>query len=56
VPAHVKILEIDPRGRNASWTGMDELGRRIARATVRAIKIKTAQFAVAILGGATSLH
>ncbi|WP_027584662.1 xanthine dehydrogenase [Bradyrhizobium sp. Ai1a-2] len=29
VPARVKLLEIDPRGREACWTGMDERGRAI---------------------------
>jgi nitrogenase-associated protein len=40
VPAYAKILEIDPRRRSASWTGIDEPGRCIAEATARAIKIK----------------
>ena len=30
VPAGVKLLEIDPRGRNASWTGIDQRGATIA--------------------------
>ena len=37
-PAGVKLLEIDPRGRSASWTGSDERGRAIAEATLQAIK------------------
>ncbi|WP_291602925.1 xanthine dehydrogenase [Bradyrhizobium sp.] len=37
VPAAVKLLEIDPRGRKAQWTGIDERGRAIARATLAAI-------------------
>jgi xanthine dehydrogenase accessory factor len=37
VPAGVKLLEIDARGRGASWTGIDERGRSIAEATVKAI-------------------
>lgn len=37
MPAGVKLLEIDPRGRAACWTGTDERGRAIAEATLRAI-------------------
>lgn len=37
VPADVKLLEIDPRGRRAQWTGIDERSRHIARATMAAI-------------------
>ncbi len=37
VPAQVKLLEIDPRGRDARWTGLDERGRAIAEATMAAI-------------------
>jgi len=36
VPAGVKIAEIDPRGRAASWTGTDERGRAVAAAVVAA--------------------
>ena len=43
VPPNVKLLEIDPRGRGASWTGIDDRGRDIAEATVKAIRIRTAQ-------------
>ena len=38
VPAAVKLLEIDPRGRQAQWTGTDERGRAIAKAAMRALK------------------
>ena len=38
VPQGVKIIEIDPRGTFASWTGSDERGRTIAEATVTAIR------------------
>ncbi|MBI1179694.1 MAG: xanthine dehydrogenase [Alphaproteobacteria bacterium] len=38
VPAGVKLLEIDPRKRRASWTGIDERGRRIAMAAVDALQ------------------
>ncbi|MGP9813545.1 xanthine dehydrogenase [Rhodopseudomonas sp. NSM] len=38
VPARVKLLEIDPRGRHAQWTGIDGRGRTIANAVCRAIE------------------
>jgi hypothetical protein len=37
VPAGVKLLEIDPRGRNASWTGIETKARIIALSVVQAI-------------------
>lgn len=37
VPAGVKLLEIDPRGRNASWTGIESKARIIALAVVQTI-------------------
>ncbi len=43
VPAEVKLLEIDPRGRNAMWTGIDARGRGIAEAVVRALRAKSRQ-------------
>jgi xanthine dehydrogenase accessory factor len=39
IPAGVKLLEIDPRGRHAQWTGIDERGRAIATATLMALKL-----------------
>jgi xanthine dehydrogenase accessory factor len=39
MPAGVKLLEIDPRGRKAKWTGMDERGRGIAEAALAAIML-----------------
>ncbi len=39
VPAGVKLLEIDSRGRRASWTGIDGRGRTIATAVTRAIAL-----------------
>jgi xanthine dehydrogenase accessory factor len=36
-PEGVKLLEMDPRGRAASWRGTDERGRVIADATFEAI-------------------
>lgn len=38
-PAGAKLVEIDPRGRGASWTGTDERGRAIATAVIEAIDI-----------------
>ncbi len=43
VPCGVKVLEIDPRGRQASWTGIDKRGREIARATLNAIRFEHAR-------------
>ena len=37
VPAGVKLLEVDSRGRRASWTGTDDRGRLIANAVAAAI-------------------
>lgn len=42
VPKGVKLIEIDPRGRQASWTGIDDRSRAIAIATARAVRVKTA--------------
>lgn len=38
VPEGVKLIEIDPRGRDASWTGIDDRGAAIAEATLRAVQ------------------
>jgi len=38
VPANVKLLEIDPRGRHAYWNGMDERGRAIGSGVVAAVE------------------
>ena len=43
VPAGVKLLEIDPRGRDAQWTGTDRRGRAIAEATAAAVGFRTAR-------------
>ncbi|AWL98700.1 xanthine dehydrogenase [Bradyrhizobium amphicarpaeae] len=43
VPAGVKLLEIDPRGRDAQWTGTDQRGRTIANATTAAVRLHTAR-------------
>lgn len=45
VPAGVKLLEIDPRGRQAQWTGIDERGRAIARTALAAILSHAARHA-----------
>jgi hypothetical protein len=37
VPQSVKLLEIDPRGRDSQWTGIDQRGRTIAGAVLRAV-------------------
>jgi len=37
VPANVKLVEIDPRGRKAQWTGIDARACAIAEATCCAI-------------------
>jgi xanthine dehydrogenase accessory factor len=42
VPAGVKLLEVDPRGRQSSWTGIDDSARSIAKAAMEAISIHEA--------------
>ena len=42
VPAGVKLLEIDFRGRKASWTGIDSRGQLIADAVAKAISLHDA--------------
>jgi len=42
-PGGVKLVEIDPRGRQACWTGTDERGRAVAAAVVEAIESAPAQ-------------
>ncbi len=39
VPAGVKLIEIDPRGRRANWTGTDDRGRAIAEATLKSLSL-----------------
>ncbi|MBB5048036.1 hypothetical protein HNR60_002795 [Rhodopseudomonas rhenobacensis] len=39
VPAGARLLEIDPRGRHAQWTGIDERGRSIAKAVLYAVQL-----------------
>jgi len=43
VPAGAKLLEIDPRGRKASWTGTDERGQLIAGAVAEAVALHRAR-------------
>ncbi|MGD5699698.1 hypothetical protein QUT65_22625, partial [Xanthomonas citri pv. citri] len=43
VPAGVKLLEVDPRGRHAQWTGIDHRGRAIANATSAAVRLHAAR-------------
>ena len=42
VPAGVKVLEIDPRGRRASWSGIDPRSQLIAKAVTKAISLREA--------------
>lgn len=42
VPTAVKLLEVDPRGRRASWTGIDGRAKTIANAVTKAISIHAA--------------
>lgn len=43
IPAGVKLLEVDPRGRHAQWTGIDQRGRAIANATAAAVRLHAAR-------------
>jgi xanthine dehydrogenase accessory factor len=40
VPAGVKLLEIDPRGRRASWSGIDPRSQLIAKSVTRAVALR----------------
>ncbi len=53
VPSGVKLVEIDPRGRAASWTGTDERGRSIAEATARALQSRIASH---VTSAAAAVH
>ncbi|WP_315704683.1 MULTISPECIES: xanthine dehydrogenase [unclassified Bradyrhizobium] len=46
VPAGIKLLEIDPRGRHAQWTGIDDRGQAIAAATLAVAQQHAAEHAV----------
>lgn len=39
----VKLIEVDPRGAGAQWTGIDARGRTIAQATLNAIRVHVAR-------------
>lgn len=43
VPAGVKLLELDPRGRHANWTGLDARALIIAKAVSRALSFRKAK-------------
>ena len=42
VPQGMKLLEVDPRGRKAAWTGIDRRAKTIADAVTKAISIHAA--------------
>jgi xanthine dehydrogenase accessory factor len=48
VPRGVKILEIDPRGRHASWLGIEPRAAKIAGAVAHAVRIRQAERAGAV--------
>lgn len=50
--AGAKLIEIDPRGRNACWTGVDERAARIADAVVQAALRKRVQLGEPLEAGA----
>lgn len=50
VPAGAKLLEIDPRGRKAKWTGIDARGRSIAKGVMKALSIREAETAARTKG------
>lgn len=51
VPAGVKLLELDPRGRAADWTKLDERALAIAGAVGRALSFRAASAERAVLQG-----
>lgn len=56
VPCGVKILEIDPRGRSARWTGIDERSALVASAVSHAIRVKLAERAATLTVGPFVAH
>ena len=42
VPAGVTLFEIDPRGRRATWSGIDPRSGLIATAVIKAIALRDA--------------
>lgn len=43
IPAGVELLEIDPRGRAAKWTGIDEKSALVASSVARAVRVELAE-------------
>jgi xanthine dehydrogenase accessory factor len=43
-PQDAKLIEIDPRGRDACWSGVDAYGRAIGAATVQALLAAVTRF------------
>lgn len=43
VPEGIKLLEIDPRGRRAAWSGIDARARTIAAAVTKTLSIHSAE-------------
>lgn len=56
VPIGVKLLEIDPRGRAARWTGIDERSELVASAVSRAIRIELAGRMATLPAGPVVTH
>lgn len=56
IPAGVKLLEIDPRGRAARWTGIDERSELVASAVARALRVELAERAAAPAPGPFVAH
>jgi xanthine dehydrogenase accessory factor len=55
-PHGVKLLEIDPRGRTAVWTGIDERGETIAKAVTLAVRVKLAERTATAVPSPLVLH
>ena len=53
VAAGDELFEIDPRGRNACWSGMDDRARLIASAVTKAIRLKRANI---VAGRVAPMH
>lgn len=56
IPAGVELLEIDPRGRQAKWTGIDQTSELVASAVVRAVRVELAERAAAPAPGPLLAH
>ena len=56
VPAGIKLVEVDPRGRHAQWTGIDDYGHMIAQAALAAIQQRAAACTPrAVMGAAATV-